>query len=82
MEQYREMYQRSIEDPAGFWGDIAKDFYWKTPPSAEKFFSYNFDASKGPIFIKWMEDAVTNISYNLLDRNVEKGFGEKVAFYW
>ena len=23
------MYKKSIEDPAGFWSDIAKDFYWK-----------------------------------------------------
>jgi hypothetical protein len=27
--QYDEMYKRSIEDPNGFWGDIAKEFFWK-----------------------------------------------------
>jgi hypothetical protein len=27
--QYDEMYKRSIEDPNGFWGDIAKEFYWE-----------------------------------------------------
>jgi len=32
--------------------------------------------------VKWMEGAVTNISYNVLDRNVEKGLGDNVAFYW
>jgi hypothetical protein len=25
------MYNRSVEDPDGFWGDIAKEFYWETP---------------------------------------------------
>lgn len=28
-EQYDKMYQRSIQDPAGFWSDMAKQFYWK-----------------------------------------------------
>lgn len=27
--QYDEMYKRSIEDPNGFWGDIAKEFHWE-----------------------------------------------------
>ena len=27
-EQYDAMYKRSVEDPAGFWGDIAKEFHW------------------------------------------------------
>ncbi|CAG2253473.1 ACSS1_2 [Mytilus edulis] len=29
MDDYKEMYKRSVEDPEGFWGDIAKQFYWK-----------------------------------------------------
>ena len=28
-EQYDAMYKRSIEDPEGFWSDIAKDFHWE-----------------------------------------------------
>ncbi|KAH9519488.1 Acetyl-coenzyme A synthetase, cytoplasmic [Bulinus truncatus] len=36
----------------------------------------------GDIFIKWMEGAKTNISYNMLDRHVKNGLGNKVAFYW
>ena len=83
MEQYREMYKRSVEDPAGFWGEIAKTFYWKTPPTSDKFLEYNFDPAAGPISIKWMQGAVTNISYNVLDRLInENGLGEKIAFYW
>ena len=76
------MYKKSVEDPAAFWGEIAKDFFWKTPPNSDKFLEYNFDASKGPIFIKWMQGAVTNISYNMLDRNIDRGLGDKIAFYW
>uniref|UniRef100_A0A8C6T9J9 Acetyl-coenzyme A synthetase n=1 Tax=Neogobius melanostomus TaxID=47308 RepID=A0A8C6T9J9_9GOBI len=65
-----------------FWGDIAKDFFWKSKHSGD-FLSYNFDVTKGEIFVKFMEGATTNICYNLLDRNVhEKNLGNKVAFYW
>lgn len=82
MDQYKETYQKSIDDPASFWGDIANEFHWKIPPNQEKFMDFNFDTRKGNVSIKWMEGAVTNISYNMLDRNVEKGLGDNVAFYW
>ena len=82
MDRYKEMYQKSIADPAGFWGDIACEFYWKTPPNKEDFMGFNFDTRKGKVYITWMKEAVTNISYNVLDRNVEKGLGNTVAFYW
>ena len=82
MDRYKELYKKSIEDPAAFWGDLANEFYWKVPPSKEKFVDFNFDSREGKVFIKWMEGAVTNISYNVLDRNVERGLGDNVAFYW
>lgn len=73
---------RSIKEPASFWGDIAKEFYWETQASESNFFSYNFNLDKGDIFVKWMEGASTNISFNLLDKNVKSGNGDKIAFYW
>nr|XP_034194187.1 acetyl-coenzyme A synthetase [Osmia lignaria] len=82
MEQYRKMHEKSVKNPAEFWGEIAKQFYWETPTSEDKFYSYNFDLSKGDVFIKWMEGASTNISFNLLDKNVKSGNGDKIAFYW
>lgn len=81
MAQYREMYERSLRDPEGFWKDIAEDFYWKQGPKG-KFVDYNIDVRKGPVYIKWLEGAKTNISYNLLDRNVERGLGSTAAFHW
>lgn len=67
---------------AEFWGNIAKEFYWKTPCPGP-FLQYNFDVTKGKIFTEWMKGATTNICYNVLDRNVhEKKLGDKVAFYW
>lgn len=67
---------------AEFWGDIAKEFYWKTSCHGP-FLQYNFDVTKGKIFIEWMKGATTNICYNVLDRIVhDKKLGDKVAFYW
>lgn len=82
LEQYQEFYQQSIDNPAQFWSNVAKQFHWETPYDPKNFFSYNFDISKGPIFVKWMEGASTNICYNLLDRNVKNGLGDTVAYYW
>ena len=81
MEQYKEMYQESVENPAKFWGKIAKQFYFKEPEK-EEFLQYNFNVNKGDVFVKCMNGAVTNISYNCLDRNVKAGFGDTIAFYW
>ncbi|KAG7520658.1 acetyl-coenzyme A synthetase, cytoplasmic isoform X1 [Solea senegalensis] len=81
-DKYKELYMKSVESPDEFWEDIAKDFYWKTKHTGP-FLDYNFDVTKGEIYIKCMEGASTNICYNLLDHNVhEKKLGEKVAFYW
>ncbi|XP_029361372.1 acetyl-coenzyme A synthetase, cytoplasmic isoform X1 [Echeneis naucrates] len=81
-EKYKELYLKSIENPGEFWGDIAKDFFWKTKHTG-RVFDYNFDVTKGEIFIKCMEGASTNICYNLLDYNIhERNLGDKVAFYW
>jgi len=84
MQKYQEMYNESIDDPKKFWSRICKQFYWKKQPSEDpaEFMRYNFDKNKGPIKIEWMMGAQTNICYNALDRNVENGHGDKVAFYW
>lgn len=80
--QYKQMYQQSLDDPDGFWGEIAKQFHWENPINDGMFFKYNFDIAKGPIFAKWMNGATTNMSYNLLDQNIMNGHGDKIAFYW
>ncbi|KAI1890266.1 hypothetical protein AGOR_G00151970 [Albula goreensis] len=81
-DKYKELYLKSIQNPDEFWGDIAEEFFWKTKHTG-KFMDYNFDVTKGTVFIRCMEGATTNICYNMLDRNVhERGLGDKVAFYW
>ena len=72
MEKYREMYQESVDKPEKFWSKIASEFHWKKQPEPGKFLEYNFDASKGPISIKWMPGALTNVCYNVLDVNIKE----------
>ncbi|XP_042870911.1 acetyl-coenzyme A synthetase, cytoplasmic-like isoform X1 [Penaeus japonicus] len=81
MEQYKQMYEKSIKEPEAFWGDIAKDFYFEQGVTG-KFVDYNFDTTNGKIFTRWLAGAKTNICYNCLDRHVSAGKGDQVAFYW
>ncbi|XP_062872120.1 acetyl-coenzyme A synthetase, cytoplasmic-like [Trichomycterus rosablanca] len=82
IEKYKELYAKSVDSPDEFWGDIAKDFFWKTKHTGQ-FLKYNFDVTQGEIFIKFMEGATTNICYNVLDSNVyDRKLGDKVAFFW
>ncbi|XP_050727038.1 acetyl-coenzyme A synthetase, cytoplasmic-like isoform X3 [Eriocheir sinensis] len=81
MEQYKQMHEKSLKDPEAFWGEIAKQFHFEEKVKG-KFLDYNFDTSKGKIFVRWMEGAKTNICYNCLDRHVLAGKGEQIAFYW
>jgi acetyl-CoA synthetase len=81
LQEYKQLYDESVNDPESFWRRVYDQFYWKSGPTGP-FFEYNIDVRKGPISIKWMAGARTNICYNVLDRNVEKGLGDKIAFYW
>ena len=73
MEAYNKLCAQAEQDYEGFWGRLAKEnLYWKKP------FTKVLDESKAP-FYKWFEDGTTNASYNCLDRNIEKGLGDKTA---
>ena len=81
LDEYKKLYKKSIENPEEFWKNVASSFYFKSPPTG-KFWEYNFNVHNGPISIKWMEGATTNICYNAVDRHVENGNADKTAFYW
>ena len=76
MEQYQAMYKRSIEDPDGFWAEVAEDFYWQQKWT--RVCEYEF---KDTISVKYFIGAKTNISYNILDRHLEKR-GDQIAIIW
>jgi len=81
-DTYKEMYDESISDPGAFWGKIAKTFHWETPFDDKNAMSYNLDIKQGPVDVQFFKGGTTNICYNAIDRHVEAGKGDKVAFYW
>jgi acetyl-CoA synthetase len=69
------IYAEAEKDWKGFWMKQALDrVTWSKPPTQI------LDDSKAPFF-KWFADGELNVSYNCLDRHLEKG-GDKVAIYW
>ncbi len=74
MTTYHEMYRRSIDHPAGFWGDIAKDFHWYRPWT-------NVVEWNAPD-AKWFVGGTTNVCANCVDRQVEAGQGSELAILW
>ncbi|GAB4816679.1 hypothetical protein N2152v2_003725 [Parachlorella kessleri] len=76
-EEYEALYKRSLEDPNGFWRDVAvKDFHWETEPDQEHM-AFNFDVRKGRVFSEWFRGGCTNVCYNCLDRHVAAGYGDQ-----
>ena len=76
MEEYRNMYERSINDPDEFWAHEAENISWFRKWDRVK----KFDFRSGDI--KWFEGGKLNVSYNCLDRHVENGHGEDTALIW
>ena len=73
MAAYEALCAEAEQDYEGYWARLAREFVtWKTP------FTKALDASGAP-FYKWFEDGTLNVSYNCLDRNVERGLGDKTA---
>jgi acetyl-CoA synthetase len=73
MEAYKALCAEAEQDYEGFWGKRAKELIdWQTP------FTEVLDESNAPFF-KWFADGKLNVSYNCLDRQVQKGLGDKVA---
>jgi len=70
MDEYKQLYQRSIKDPEGFWEEMADTFHWEKKWESVR--KSNYAVSKGPIQIEWFKGAQTNIVYNCLDRHLDK----------
>ncbi|HLA82067.1 MAG TPA: acetate--CoA ligase [Thermoleophilia bacterium] len=76
-EQYQEMYRRSLEDSDVFWAEEAeKRLHWYKKWDVVQ--DHDFANAK----IRWFEGGKLNVSYNCLDRHVEAGKGDKVAYYF
>jgi acetyl-CoA synthetase len=75
-DKYDAMYQRSVDDPEGFWAEQAEEFItWFK--KWDKVMDYDFHKAH----IRWFEGGKLNVSYNCLDRHLESR-GDQVAIIW
>jgi len=75
--KYKEMYERSIKDPEGFWAEHGKRVDWIKPYSQVK--DVSFDPHD--VHIRWFHDGTLNVAANCLDRHLEKR-GDQIAIIW
>jgi len=68
------MLKRALDDPEGFWGEVAQELHWFKPWN--KVFEWKYP------FFKWFKGGVTNLSYNCVDYHVKNGKGNRAAIIW
>jgi acetyl-CoA synthetase len=73
--QYKAAYEKSVNDPEGFWGEVASSFLWRK--KWDKVLEWDF---KKPT-IKWFAGGKLNITENCLDRHLDT-FGNTPAIIW
>ena len=78
--QYRELWERSIDDPDAFWLEQAKSLTWFKEPT--KGLEYTWDTANRRIEHTWFADGELNVSYNCLDRHLDTPFAKKTAILW
>ncbi|MGB5199468.1 MAG: propionyl-CoA synthetase [Sedimenticolaceae bacterium] len=75
MNDYQALYRRSLEEPAGFWGDAAAALHWDKPWETV----LDLDAKPVP---RWFAGGELNTCYNAVDRHVEMGRGNQAALIY
>jgi propionyl-CoA synthetase len=73
--RYDAVFERSLRDPDGFWGEAAEEIHWT------KRWDKVLDAANPP-FYRWFPGAEVNTCYNGLDRHVEGGRAEQLALVY
>ncbi|MAE45844.1 MAG: acetate--CoA ligase [Planctomycetes bacterium] len=73
--EYQAMYQRSIDDPEGFWAEVAGELPWMRP------FERVLDWSKAPV-ASWFDGGQLNASAVCLDQHADGERANKVAIHW
>ena len=77
LEQYRKMWEKSLNEPDAFWLDQAKSLSWFKDPT--KGLEYTWDTKNRKIEHRWFADGELNVSYNCLDRHLNTPTADKVA---
>jgi acetyl-CoA synthetase len=71
----QSLHEQAAADPDAWWAMLARDLDWFVEPSEV------LDDSNPP-FYRWFADGSLNASVNCLDRHVEAGNGDRVAYHW
>jgi acetyl-CoA synthetase len=74
-EEYKTAYKKSVDDPEGFWADVAESFLWRR--KWDKVLEWNFKEPK----VEWFKNGKLNITENCIDRHLEK-HGDEAAIIW
>lgn len=74
-EDYRNQYQYSIENPEGFWADVADNFHWRK--KWDKVVEWDFHKPE----VKWFLGGKLNITENCLDRHLPER-ANQTAIIW
>jgi propionyl-CoA synthetase len=74
---YAAEYDRSLQDPEGFWAEAASSLHWFEDPRT----TVETDEAN-PHLHRWFPDGKINTCYNCLDVHVANGDGERVAFFY
>ncbi|GJM17927.1 MAG: acetyl-coenzyme A synthetase [Phycisphaeraceae bacterium] len=74
MDDYRAMHKRSVEDPDGFWSEVASEFHWFE--KWDKVVEWDLPDAK------WFVGGKTNLCYNAVDRHVADGYSEQIGIIW
>ena len=74
-EAYQEAYKKSVEDPEGFWANVADNFLWKK--KWDRVLEWNFTEPK----IEWFKGGKLNITENCIDRHLAT-MADKPAIIW
>jgi len=76
LDEYKEIYRRSLDDPEGFWGELAGQLDWYK--KWDKVMVEDFKEAKH----EWFVGGKLNVSYNCLDRHLESWRKNKAALIW
>jgi len=79
-EQYKQMWEKSINDPDDFWLQQAKSLTWFKEPT--KSLEYTWSTKSRRIEHTWFADGQLNVAYNCLDRHLETPTANKTALIW
>ena len=75
--KYKAMYERSVQDPEGFWAEHGKRVDWIKPFTKVKDVSFD----RKDLHIRWFHDGVLNVSANCIDRHLPKR-ASQTAIIW